>query len=33
MQTLEAIDARRSIRRFKTDPVDRETVERILGAA
>ena len=33
MNTLEAIAARRSIRRFKPDAVDRATIERLLGAA
>jgi len=33
MNTLEAIAARRSIRRFKPDAVDREVLETLLGAA
>ena len=33
MNTLEAIQSRRSIREFKGDPINRETVERILEAA
>jgi len=33
MTTLEAIQARRSIRKFKSDPVHRETVEKLLEAA
>ena len=33
MNTLEAIASRRSIRRFKKDPLPREVVERILAAA
>jgi len=33
MNTLEAIEARRSVRKFKDDPIERETVERLLDAA
>lgn len=33
MNTLEAIASRRSIRRFRAQPVPRELVERVLGAA
>ncbi len=33
MNTLEAIASRRSIRRFKDEPVSRELVERVLAAA
>ena len=33
MNTLEAINARRSIREFKDEPVDRDTVEKILDTA
>ena len=33
MNTLEAIEARRSIRKFKSDPIERETIERLLEAA
>jgi nitroreductase len=33
MDILEAIHARRSIRKFKEDPIDREIVERLLDAA
>ncbi len=33
MNTLDAIAARRSIRRFKSDPLDRATIERLLDAA
>lgn len=33
MTALEAIRTRRSIRRFKSDPIERETIERLLEAA
>lgn len=33
MEVLEAIKARRSIRKYKTDPVDNKTVELVLEAA
>jgi nitroreductase len=33
MNTLEAIKTRRSIRAFKNDPIERETIERLLEAA
>ena len=33
MEVLEAIKTRRSIRRYKTTPVDDETVELVLEAA
>lgn len=33
MNAFEAIEARRSIREFRSDPVDRETVEKLLAAA
>ena len=33
MNTLEAIQERRSIRRFKGDPVDRATIDKVLDAA
>ena len=33
MNTFEAIGARRSIRKFKSDSIDRQTIERLLDAA
>ena len=33
MNTLEAINARRSIRKFKPDPIEKQTIQKILDAA